>query len=90
MAKTRWSHWAQLILARMEAVGGIAGCSGGGRCLVPVTGHDLGSEGRVGGEHTMARAALWKLMEWAKALEPLQQDDLSIRIRHEYAKEGTL
>ena len=41
MTKTHVSHCAQLIRARVEAVGGIVGFSGGGRCLVSVAGGKL-------------------------------------------------
>ena len=53
MAKTRVSNWAQLLRARVEAAGDGAVLIGRGCGPVGLTGHDLGAQGRIGGEHAM-------------------------------------
>ena len=55
-----------------------------------------GTEPESGGaiklSERIGRGGPWFLVKRGSAslLEPFQQDDLSIRIRHEHAKEGTL
>ncbi len=74
-AKTRMSNWAQLIRARVEGGEGLAGPIGGVWRLVGSTGYDLGSEGRVGGEHAMKANEMqsWTWDERGQALEEFQR-----------------
>jgi len=53
----------------------IAVPSGGVRRLVGLTGHDLGAQGRIGGEHAMEanEMQLWTRDERGQALEEFQR-----------------